>query len=145
MYLIAFLSFPPVSGTVDITDINKTATQGDLAYFQCNALGWYPAPMISWTVGGSIANADSYNISTLPAGLDLFDSTSTLGIVVSDSVVVRCLATVPALTIPLTSSAFLTVGERLRSRGRRATVKGVTLAGPWGRIQGRGLRVTALS
>ncbi|XP_048853712.1 immunoglobulin superfamily member 5-like isoform X2 [Brienomyrus brachyistius] len=101
-----------VSGTVDIPDMNKTATQGDLAYFQCSALGWYPAPTISWTVGGSIADADMYNISTLPAGQDLFNSTSTLGIVASNSIIVRCLAAVPALTTPLTSSAFLTVVAR---------------------------------
>ncbi|XP_023700579.2 immunoglobulin superfamily member 5 isoform X2 [Paramormyrops kingsleyae] len=98
-----------VSGTVHITDINKTATHGELAYFQCSALGWYPAPIISWTEGGSLASADSYNISILPVGQDLFDSTSTLGIVASNSIIVTCLAAVPALTTPLTSSAFLTV------------------------------------
>ncbi|KPP79921.1 hypothetical protein Z043_100468 [Scleropages formosus] len=109
----------PESGTVAILGGNVTATQGDLAYFQCQALGWRPAPTVSWTVEGRAVNADSYNVSSVDWG-NLFNTTSTLGVVANNSAPVVCRASVSTIPAPLTGTAFMSVGERFPLQTHRA-------------------------
>ncbi|XP_029104812.1 immunoglobulin superfamily member 5 [Scleropages formosus] len=109
------------SGTVAILGGNVTATQGDLAYFQCQALGWRPAPTVSWTVEGRAVNADSYNVSSVDWG-NLFNTTSTLGVVANNSAPVVCRASVSTMPAPLTGTAFMSVGERFPLQTHRAAL-----------------------
>ncbi|XP_063058439.1 immunoglobulin superfamily member 5 [Engraulis encrasicolus] len=110
------LSFPSVSaqlsvqesGSLSIIGGNVTVKPGAQASFLCEALGWFPKPEISWSVGGAPAGTERYN-TTVTANGATFNSKSTLWIEATDTGQVQCLAEVAALATPKTSSVFLIV------------------------------------
>ncbi|XP_036381014.1 immunoglobulin superfamily member 5-like [Megalops cyprinoides] len=96
------------SGTVTILSGNVTAKRGQQATFQCLAQSWFPEPLVTWTFNGTDVDKGNYNTSSVASG-GLFSSTSTLSLPANHSAPVECLATVPALSMPQTSSVFLLV------------------------------------
>ncbi|KAL4657332.1 immunoglobulin superfamily member 5-like isoform X3 [Arapaima gigas] len=95
-------------GTVAILGGNVTATQGDLAYFQCQALGWLPEPSVTWTVEGQEVDQKDYNITSRP-WWNLFNTTSVLNVGANHNAEVTCRARVSALPVPLNSTVFMSV------------------------------------
>ncbi|XP_029483649.1 immunoglobulin superfamily member 5 isoform X7 [Oncorhynchus nerka] len=96
------------SGTVRIVGGNITVAQGHQAIVQCEASGWFPKPTVSWVVDGVMVDQNSYNSSS--EALDsLYNSISFLTVRGVNSVQVKCLASVSALTTPLSSSIYLVV------------------------------------
>ncbi|XP_029483645.1 immunoglobulin superfamily member 5 isoform X4 [Oncorhynchus nerka] len=100
--------FVQESGTVRIVGGNITVAQGHQAIVQCEASGWFPKPTVSWVVDGVMVDQNSYNSSS--EALDsLYNSISFLTVRGVNSVQVKCLASVSALTTPLSSSIYLVV------------------------------------
>uniref|UniRef100_A0A4W4FCE2 Ig-like domain-containing protein n=1 Tax=Electrophorus electricus TaxID=8005 RepID=A0A4W4FCE2_ELEEL len=109
------------SGAVEIEGANRTATEGEQVTFQCLAVGWFPAPLLSWALNGMPVPKELFNSSFVEAGTVL-NSSSSLGITASSSVLVECLATVPALGTPERSGVFLTVAKVDKPQTRDQTV-----------------------
>uniref|UniRef100_A0A4W5LP93 Ig-like domain-containing protein n=1 Tax=Hucho hucho TaxID=62062 RepID=A0A4W5LP93_9TELE len=97
------------SGTVRIVGGNMTVSQGQQAMFQCEAFDWFPKPTVSWVVDGKVMDHNSYNNSS--EALDgLYNLTSLLNVIEFNSYQVKCLASISALTTPVSSSIYLAVG-----------------------------------
>ncbi|XP_031427433.1 immunoglobulin superfamily member 5-like isoform X3 [Clupea harengus] len=95
-------------GTVSILGGNLTVKHGDQAVFVCVASGWFPEAQVYWSMNGTMVDTENYNTSVEAIGT-LLNSTSTLTVSAVGSAQVQCLAKVPALFIPQTSSVFLIV------------------------------------
>uniref|UniRef100_A0A3B5A6J8 Immunoglobulin superfamily, member 5a n=1 Tax=Stegastes partitus TaxID=144197 RepID=A0A3B5A6J8_9TELE len=75
---------------------------------QCLTTAWFPVPAVSWTQNGAAVNSSLYNTTSMADG-DSFNSTSVLTFQAVSDTTVTCLATVPTLKNPQSSSIFLTV------------------------------------
>uniref|UniRef100_A0A3P8SRU2 Immunoglobulin superfamily, member 5a n=1 Tax=Amphiprion percula TaxID=161767 RepID=A0A3P8SRU2_AMPPE len=80
--------------------------------FQCVTTAWFPAPTISWTRNGAAVNSSLFNTTSMTDG-DSFNSTSILQFQAVSNTTVTCLATVPTLPNPQSSSVFLEVGKKV--------------------------------
>ncbi|KAI3373406.1 hypothetical protein L3Q82_022013 [Scortum barcoo] len=96
------------SGTVSIVGGNVTVVQDQQVEFQCETSAWYPIPTVSWTRNGEVVNSSLYNTTTTAYG-DFFNSTSVLTFQAVSNATVECIASVPALTNPQSSSVLLVV------------------------------------
>ncbi|KAM9348944.1 immunoglobulin superfamily member 5 [Symphorus nematophorus] len=96
------------SGTVNIVGGNVTVQQDQQVEFQCVTSAWFPKPTITWTRNSEPVNSGLYNTTNVPDG-ETFNSTSVLNFQAVSNTMVECLATVPALPNPLSSSVFLVV------------------------------------
>ncbi|XP_031427431.1 immunoglobulin superfamily member 5-like isoform X2 [Clupea harengus] len=101
-------------GTVSILGGNLTVKHGDQAVFVCVASGWFPEAQVYWSMNGTMVDTENYNTSVEAIGT-LLNSTSTLTVSAVGSAQVQCLAKVPALFIPQTSSVFLIVETNLQA------------------------------
>ncbi|KAM6907568.1 immunoglobulin superfamily member 5 [Xenentodon cancila] len=95
-------------GTVVIMGGNVTAEQDQQVEIQCVTTAWYPIPTVSWSQNGVAVNSSLYNTTSM-ADEDYFNSTSILKFQAVSSTMVECMATVPTLKTPQSSSVFLTV------------------------------------
>ncbi|XP_040907764.1 immunoglobulin superfamily member 5 [Toxotes jaculatrix] len=95
-------------GVVNIVGGNVTVEQDQQVEFQCVAAAWFPIPSVSWTRNGHAVDSSLYNTTSMADG-DSFNSTSVLKFQAVSNTTVECLATVPALTKPQSSSVFLVV------------------------------------
>ncbi|XP_041947303.1 immunoglobulin superfamily member 5 isoform X2 [Alosa sapidissima] len=98
------------SGTVSIKGGNITVRPDEQVFFVCVASGWFPEPQVSWNINGKMADTENYNTTVETAGT-LLNSNSTLSISAVESAEVQCLAKVPALFTPQTTSVFLIVDK----------------------------------
>ena len=80
--------------------------------FQCVTTAWFPNPTVSWSQDGGAVDSSLYN-TTIMADGDYFNSSSFLKFQAVSSTTVECLATVSTLTVPQSSSVFLTVGKKV--------------------------------
>uniref|UniRef100_A0A3Q0R233 Immunoglobulin superfamily, member 5a n=1 Tax=Amphilophus citrinellus TaxID=61819 RepID=A0A3Q0R233_AMPCI len=78
--------------------------------FQCGTSGWYPKPIITWTLNGNAVNSSLDN--TTNDGVS-FNSTSVLTFQAVRNTTVNCLASIEALTYPQSTSVFLVVGKKV--------------------------------
>lgn len=113
-WLHPLLPLLPESGTINIKGGNVTVDQDQQVEFQCVVAAWFPTPVVSWTRNGQAVDSSLYNSTSVAHG-DYFNSTSVLKFTAVSDAKVECLATVPALTNPLSSSVFLVVGKRKSS------------------------------
>ncbi|XP_065117132.1 immunoglobulin superfamily member 5 isoform X1 [Paramisgurnus dabryanus] len=93
-------------GSVVIIDGNQTATEGVQKTFQCQAVGWYPEPTVSWSVNG--VGVNTCNNNSVAQG-NVFNTNCTLTVTAAKSSSVQCLAKVPAMSTPDSNTVFLTV------------------------------------
>ncbi|XP_061595068.1 immunoglobulin superfamily member 5 [Cololabis saira] len=96
------------SGTVVIMGGNVTVEQDQQVELQCVATGWHPIPTVSWSRDGAAVNSSLYNTTSMADG-DYFNSTSILRFQAVSNTMVDCMATVPTLNSPQSSSVFVTV------------------------------------
>ncbi|XP_061638746.1 immunoglobulin superfamily member 5 isoform X2 [Phyllopteryx taeniolatus] len=101
--------FVQEKGTVNIFGGNTMALKGELVWFECDAVGWYPEPSLQWEVHGKKLSQSSYHLSSEQTGKSLFTVSSNLSMTATQSSRVDCLASVSALSTPLMSSIYLTV------------------------------------
>uniref|UniRef100_A0A3B3ZXZ7 Ig-like domain-containing protein n=1 Tax=Periophthalmus magnuspinnatus TaxID=409849 RepID=A0A3B3ZXZ7_9GOBI len=78
--------------------------------FQCEVVGWFPAATISWTLNGYAVNSSLVNTTDVPDG-DKYNSTSVIKFQAVRNTTVTCVATIPALTGPISSSVQLAVSK----------------------------------
>lgn len=105
---ICFLS---ESGTVVIQGGNVTVKQDQQVEFQCLTTAWFPTPSVSWSQNGLAVNSSLYNTTSTADG-DTFNSTSVLRIQAVSSTKLECVAVLPALQHPQSSSVFMVVGKK---------------------------------
>ncbi|XP_051973657.1 immunoglobulin superfamily member 5 [Xyrauchen texanus] len=106
-------------GSVGIIGGNRTEVQGVQMEFQCQAVGWFPAPTMSWSINGlSMGNCNSSSI----AQGNLFNSNCSLTYTAVINSSIQCFATVPALSTPESSTVFLTVGPIMKATVREQTI-----------------------
>ncbi|XP_051903913.1 immunoglobulin superfamily member 5 [Hippocampus zosterae] len=96
------------SGTVQIKEGDKKVTQDDEVDFNCLTSAWFPSPVVSWNLNGGAVDSSLYN-STHVAHEDSFNSSSVLKFKAVKNSTVECLAILPTLTKPLSSSVHLVV------------------------------------
>ncbi|XP_018547925.1 immunoglobulin superfamily member 5 [Lates calcarifer] len=96
------------SGTVNIVGGNVTVAQDQQVEFQCLTTGWFPEPTVSWTLSGQDVNSSLYNTTSMTDG-DTFNSSSVFKFQAVHNTTVECLATVPTLPNPQSSSVLLVV------------------------------------
>lgn len=87
---------------------NQTATEGVQTTFQCQAVGWYPEPTLSWSVNGVVVNNCN---STSVLQDNVFNTNCTLTVTAAQNSSVQCLAKVSAMGTPDSSTVRLTVGK----------------------------------
>ncbi|ROL44226.1 hypothetical protein DPX16_4295 [Anabarilius grahami] len=80
-----------------------------LVTFNCQAIGWYPNPSVSWLVDATTVDRGDYNTSSLQDPSGLFNSSSVLQIKAEKSTAVECWASVSAALAHQTSRVNLTV------------------------------------
>ncbi|XP_059395611.1 immunoglobulin superfamily member 5-like isoform X2 [Carassius carassius] len=106
-------------GSVGIVGGNQTKTEGAQSAFQCQAVGWFPEPNVSWSVNGV---ANSCNTSSVTQG-NLFNSSCTLLVTAVKNSSVQCLVKIPALSTSDSSTVFLTVESSYQEELRRAQIQ----------------------
>lgn len=97
------------SGSVSIPGGGgRTVQEGDQVEFQCDAMGWFPAATVSWTVNGDIVNSSLVNTTDTTDG-DKYNTISVYSFTAVRNTTVTCLASVPTLQNPVSSSVQLVV------------------------------------
>ncbi|XP_069001781.1 immunoglobulin superfamily member 5 [Embiotoca jacksoni] len=96
------------SGVVSIMGGNVTAVQDQHVEFQCVTTAWLPIPTVTWTRNGEAVDSSLFNTTSMTDG-DSFNSTSVLQFQAVRKTTVKCLATIPTLEKPQSSSVFLVV------------------------------------
>ncbi|XP_054610719.1 uncharacterized protein igsf5a isoform X2 [Dunckerocampus dactyliophorus] len=126
------------SGTVQIKEGNMTVVQDQEVEFHCETSAWFPPPSIIWTVNGDTVDDIPSNSTNVTHG-DSFNSSSILKFqAVKDSTVV-CLATLPTLKNPLSSSVHVVVESNYQDEMTKRVRTQSQLSGlrPPGQKQGR--------
>lgn len=97
------------------------ALRGHTVEFVCQAEGWYPLPTLHWHLNDKQVNRDMYNFSSgLTEGL--YSISSNLSVTASSSSELVCSLSVSAMTLPLSSTARLTVVAEVLDEGDSSTV-----------------------
>ncbi|KAF7658845.1 hypothetical protein LDENG_00006730 [Lucifuga dentata] len=96
------------SGTVNIIGGNQTVVKDQQVEFQCVTTAWYPTAEVSWSRNGQAVNDSLYNTSSVAYG-DWYNSTSVLNFQAVSNTTVECLANLPTLIHPQSSSVYLVV------------------------------------
>lgn len=96
------------SGSVDILGGDRTVQEDDLVEVQCDVIGWFPAATVSWTLNGYSVNSSLVNTTDTTDG-DKYNSTSVYSFTAVRNTTVTCLASVPTLQNPISSSVQLVV------------------------------------
>lgn len=96
------------TGSVSISGGGRTVRQEEQVEFQCEADGWFPAATVSWTLNGYGVNSSLVNTTDVASG-DSFNSTSVYKFQAVRNTTVTCLATVPTLLNPISTSVQLVV------------------------------------
>lgn len=73
----------------------------------CEALGWAPAPAITWMTNDSLIDKSSYVTQQGPGSLGLHNALSTLTLTPTDTEVLTCLADIEALPSPQNATVTL--------------------------------------
>ncbi|XP_069058686.1 immunoglobulin superfamily member 5 [Pleurodeles waltl] len=111
-YFPAYLSVQ-VNGTLQITNGSFTAFINEMTYVECQALGWLPAPQITWMTNDSPVDPSNYVTTQHSVGSEgLQNSVSTLNMTFGENGTVTCLASIEALPRPQSATVSLTVRER---------------------------------
>ncbi|NXI09224.1 IGSF5 protein, partial [Irena cyanogastra] len=102
----AFLSVQ-VNGSLLIKNSTLTVKENQTVEIVCEALGWAPAPDITWMTNDSLVDESSYVTQQSPASLGLHNALSTLTLTPRDTEVLTCLADIEALPSPQNATVTL--------------------------------------
>ncbi|NWR45366.1 IGSF5 protein, partial [Regulus satrapa] len=102
----AFLSVQ-VNGSLLIKNSTLTVKENQTIEIVCEALGWAPAPDITWMANDSLIDKSSYVTQQSPGSLGLHNALSTLTLTPTDTEVLTCLAGIEALPSPQKATVTL--------------------------------------
>lgn len=99
-------------GSVMVLGGNVSAQMGALIALECQAVGWFPDPGLSWSVNDAVVENSEFNHSSIQEPTGLFNVTSVLLLRVEQSSRVECVVSVSALPAPHTCTVFVSAGEK---------------------------------
>ncbi|NXO27853.1 IGSF5 protein, partial [Cisticola juncidis] len=102
----AFLSVQ-VNGSLLIKNSTLTVRENQTVEIVCEALGWAPAPDMTWMTNDSVVDKSSYVTQQSPGPHGLHNSLSTLTLTPTDTEVLTCLADIEALPSPQNATVTL--------------------------------------
>ncbi|XP_053790946.1 immunoglobulin superfamily member 5 isoform X2 [Vidua chalybeata] len=102
----AFLSVQ-VNGSLLIKNSTLTVKDNQTIEIVCEALGWAPAPDITWMTNDSLIDKSSYVTQQSPGSHGLHNALSTLTLTPRDTEVLTCLADIEALPSPQNATVTL--------------------------------------
>ncbi|KAI1241466.1 Immunoglobulin superfamily member 5, partial [Lamprotornis superbus] len=102
----AFLSVQ-VNGSLLIKNSTLTVKENQTIEIVCEALGWAPAPDITWMRNDSLVDKSSYVTQQSPGSHGLHNALSTLTLTPRDTEVLTCLADIEALPSPQNATVTL--------------------------------------
>ncbi|NWU41465.1 IGSF5 protein, partial [Hylia prasina] len=102
----AFLSVQ-VNGSLLIKNSTLTVRENQTIEIVCEALGWAPAPDITWMTNDSLIDKSSYVTQQSPGSQGLHNALSTLTLTPTDTEVLTCLADIEALPSPQNATVTL--------------------------------------
>ncbi|NWX61229.1 IGSF5 protein, partial [Promerops cafer] len=102
----AFLSVQ-VNGSLLIKNSTLTVKENQTIEIVCEALGWAPAPDITWMTNDSLIDKSSYVTQQSPGSHGLHNALSTLTLTPRDTEVLTCLADIEALPSPQNATVTL--------------------------------------
>ncbi|NXN88594.1 IGSF5 protein, partial [Bombycilla garrulus] len=102
----AFLSVQ-VNGSLLIKNSTLTVKDNQTIEIVCEALGWAPAPDITWMKNDSLIDYSSYVTQQSPGSHGLHNALSTLTLTPTDTEVLTCLADIEALPSPQNATVTL--------------------------------------
>lgn len=111
-------------GNVAIIGGNQKVTEGVQTTFQCQAVGWYPEPTVSWSVNG--VGVNTCNTTSVSQG-NVFNTNCTLSVTAAKNSSVQCLAKVSAMSTPDSDTVILTVVPKASTRDQTILIA-VTVA-----------------
>ncbi|XP_044858436.1 immunoglobulin superfamily member 5 isoform X3 [Mauremys mutica] len=108
----AFLSVQ-VNGSLFIKDHNSTVRKNETIEIVCEALGWAPAPNMTWMINNSFVDKSRYVTNHSQGSNDLHNEVSTLTLTPLANETLTCLAYIEALPKPQNATVTLIVQESL--------------------------------
>ncbi|XP_032052144.1 immunoglobulin superfamily member 5 [Aythya fuligula] len=102
----AFLSVQ-VNGSLFIKNSTLTVKENETLEIVCEALGWAPAPDITWMTNDSLIDKSRYVTQQSQGSNDLHNALSVLTLTPTDTEILTCLADIEALPSP--QNATITV------------------------------------
>ncbi|XP_041088674.1 immunoglobulin superfamily member 5 isoform X2 [Polyodon spathula] len=97
-----------VNGSLQITNHSLSVLQDHSTTIVCQASKWYPEPKITWMLNKTWADPQNYTTGS-SLSTEFYDTTSTLRLAPSSDVTIVCVASIPALPEPQTTTVNLTV------------------------------------
>nr|XP_047927449.1 immunoglobulin superfamily member 5 isoform X2 [Anser cygnoides] len=119
----AFLSVQ-VNGSLFIKNSTLTVKENETLEIVCEALGWAPAPDITWMTNDSLIDKSRYVTQQSQGSNDLHNALSVLTLTPTDTEILTCLADIEALPRPqnATITVFFvnsTLGSTYESEARK--------------------------
>ncbi|XP_043363090.1 immunoglobulin superfamily member 5 isoform X3 [Dermochelys coriacea] len=108
----AFLSVQ-VNGSLLIKDHNSTVRKNETIDIVCEALGWAPAPNMTWMINDSFVDKSRYVTNHSQGSNDLHNEVSTLTLTPMANETLTCLAYIEALPKPQNATVTLIVQDSL--------------------------------
>ncbi|XP_033929855.1 immunoglobulin superfamily member 5-like, partial [Melopsittacus undulatus] len=102
----AFLSVQ-VNGSLFIKNSTLTVKDNKTVEIVCEAIGWAPAPDITWMTNGSFIDKSRYATQQSQGSNGLHNALSTLTLTPTDTEILTCLADIEALPNPQNASVTL--------------------------------------
>uniref|UniRef100_A0A8C3JZ98 Ig-like domain-containing protein n=1 Tax=Calidris pygmaea TaxID=425635 RepID=A0A8C3JZ98_9CHAR len=99
----AFLSVQ-VNGSLSIKNSTLTVKENETIEIFCEALGWAPAPDITWMTNDSFIDKSKYVTQQSQGSNGLYDALSILTLTLTDTEILTCLADIEALPNPQNAS-----------------------------------------
>ncbi|CAM5076371.1 unnamed protein product [Natator depressus] len=114
----AFLSVQ-VNGSLLIKDHNSTVRKNETIDIVCEALGWAPAPNMTWMINDSFVDKSRYVTNHSQGSNDLHNEGSTLTLTPMANETLTCLAYIEALPKPQNATVTLIVQDSLAENGNQ--------------------------
>ncbi|XP_074839523.1 immunoglobulin superfamily member 5 [Carettochelys insculpta] len=114
----AFLSVQ-VNGSLFIKDHNLTVRKNKTIEIVCEALGWVPAPNMTWMTNNSFVDKSRYVTNYSQGSNELQNAVSTLTLTPMANETLTCLAYIEALPEPQDTTITLIVQDSLAENGEQ--------------------------
>lgn len=102
---------PTVNGTLLIKNSTLIVKENTTVEIVCEALGWAPAPDITWMTNDSLIDKSRYVTQQSQGSNSLYNALSVLTLTPMDTEILTCLADIEALPSPQNATIAVIVGN----------------------------------